>query len=300
MAQQESRRHHYVPQFLLKRWAIDNNMHGYYWHEHRKELACDYTKGEKAFGYERDLLSYEGRLLQPNEEIKNRDEVEKEFSTIDDKGDKAIKRLLKDGPESLSKEEKCDFAKFLLSLITRIPGVIDERNHCYSGNIDNDPKALCLAAKIDPSKTPSEHYAQAGYSVKNHAIRDTRNFTDRKRVIDTLINLPWHVVRLGEGDGTFVLADRPLVRGTCGSMMTGFLPLTPKAAFVADERPDAVYKKSPQEIARSFNIASCAHAKKYVFCTDDRHKALLREYLTLSPAKRRDAVERRLFSAGIG
>ena len=276
-------------------------MRGYFWDDRKKELVKNYTKGSKAFCYKAGLLTLEGQHPSIDGEIKGPDEVENEFGDIDNRGDDAIKCLLKNGPESLDEKEKCDFARLLMSLITREPEIIDERLDHYLKNIDeNDPKARLLAERIDPSKTPSEHYAELGYSVKDHVVRGTRNFTDRERVIDALINLPWHVVRLGEGDGTFVLADRPLVRRISGYIMTCFLPLTPKVAFVADERPDATYQKNPREIARDFNIASCAHAKKYVFCMDDNHEPLLNKYLHLPLAKKIGIVERHLLSAGIG
>ena len=58
MTPQESRRHHFVPEFLMKAWAVDGKLNGYWWDHHRGHLSCR-RKGSKAFCYGIDRLSVE-------------------------------------------------------------------------------------------------------------------------------------------------------------------------------------------------------------------------------------------------
>ena len=58
MTPQESPRHHFVPEFLMKPLAVDGKLNGYWWDHHRGHLSCR-RKGSKAFCYEIDRLSVE-------------------------------------------------------------------------------------------------------------------------------------------------------------------------------------------------------------------------------------------------
>ena len=56
MTQQESHKHHYVPRFLLRPWAVDGVLSGYWWNARRSQLDCN-QKGTKAFCFEIDHLT---------------------------------------------------------------------------------------------------------------------------------------------------------------------------------------------------------------------------------------------------
>ena len=291
MTYQESIKHHYVPQFLLKHWAINGEINGYYWNKYKTKL--DYNrKGAKAFCNKEYLLSFEG-------EAKKRDAIERGFQIIDGRGSAVIRRFLNGDIEFLSADEKCDFAIFLMSLITRDPAAINDRKNYLETAIDSNLKIRGMLKNLGLSLTPLEFYAWSDLSIKNETVSGTLRFTHDLTSVNMLINLNWHVVRLGDDDGTFVLADQPLVRSIDDCMHIWLLPLAPKVAFVADARLETNYRKNLQEIAQKFNITSVASAKRYVFCKDASHKYLLRKYLPLSLTDRMDIAERSLCSAAV-
>ena len=71
MVKQESPKHHYVPEFLLRAWACRGTLNGYWWDARRGALACR-GLGPKAFCRELDLL-----LLERHPE--GRDALENKF-----------------------------------------------------------------------------------------------------------------------------------------------------------------------------------------------------------------------------
>ena len=288
MTRQESRKHHYVPQFLLRPWAIQRTMNGYYWDERAEKLLCK-KLGPKAFCNELDLLTLEGRPEFP-------DAVEQKYGRTDDKGATLKKRLLRKGTESLSAKRRCDFVKFLLSLITRQPEIINRilietLNRMLSETVDHDPRMHDRLEYSKSSETPLECAKRHGiHLIKDHAVSQLNKFIDNPDIISKLINLDWHVVHLGDDDGTFVLADQPLVCKAKGYAPLWLLPLTPKAAFIIIKRREDINQITPREVAKVFNKASVAQAKRYVFCADASHENLLREYLPLPLSDRMDAL----------
>ncbi len=234
MIQQESRKHHSVPRFLLKPWAIDDVMNGYWWDSQYGHLACK-RRGTRAFCSEIDLLTLE-RHDEGRDILEN-----KFFGAIDTKGAVARDRLLRDGPEDLDEEGRCDFARLLLSLEARRPSVVrtlrDEGSRHLAKAIDSDPEILREMKSGGLSGEPSTYVAQHGISFKDRALASIQKLVDNPRVGGKLINSHWRVVRLGPHDGTLVLADRPLVRlnGYDHPEAAWFLPLDPYSRILRGE-----------------------------------------------------------------
>ena len=94
----ESRRHHFVPEFLLSPRATDGELSGYWWDGHQRRLSCRRER-PKAFCYESDLLT-----VERHEE--GRDVLERKFfGAIDTRGALARDRLLAEGPDSLDVDQ---------------------------------------------------------------------------------------------------------------------------------------------------------------------------------------------------
>ena len=97
MTQQESHKHHYVPRFLLRPWAVDGVLSGYWWNARRSQLDCN-QKGTKAFCFEIDHLT-----LKAHKD--GGDAIEREFfGDVDSKGAAARDLLLDKGPDSLDND----------------------------------------------------------------------------------------------------------------------------------------------------------------------------------------------------
>jgi hypothetical protein len=97
MTKNESHRHHYVPEFLLRPWLVEDRgqqlLRGYYWDDRRNQVVCK-ARGLRSFCNQIDLLS----LSQHPQGI---DALERAFfGDVDDNGAKARDILVRSGPVS--------------------------------------------------------------------------------------------------------------------------------------------------------------------------------------------------------
>ena len=199
-----SRRHHYVPEFLMKPWASEDGLlNGYWWNTWRGQLECR-RRGAKAFCFEIDLLTL-------TEHDDGPDALERGFfGDIDTDGCFARDLMLRDGPDSLSKDQKCDFARLLLSLEARRPEMArrfrEDSPQELARSLDRDP-ILLRAMEEEQMSSPPSAFAPPPHTISEHMFI---RLVDNQEVGGRLINARWRVVHLGPRDGTLILSDRPL------------------------------------------------------------------------------------------
>ena len=276
MGQQESRQHHYVPEFLLKQWATDGVLNGYWWDAKSCRLTCK-QQGPKAFCKELDLL-----LLEQHPE--GRDILEnKFFGAIDTRGALGREQLLDGGPKSLNEDQRCDIARLLLSLEVRRPEFIESIRTGVADlaqSIDDDPE-LREAGKHENWSDPiSDRYAQEqGHSLRDRSfVGVVQRVVDNQRIGAKLINGNWQVVRLGHRDGTFVLSDQPCRR--VPQPWSWFLPLEPRSALAIIPRGSRPSRVSNRRFAKTLNVASAKQTQRFVFSVEKMHTHWLQRLLT--------------------
>lgn len=283
MAKQQAREHHFVPQFLLRPWAVSGTLRGYWWDSRRGALACS-RKGTRAFCKELDLLTLRAHPL-------GRDAIETRFfGEVDTKGAMVRDLLIEHGLGGLIGDQRCDFARLLLSLEARRPANVARlRGEVAVGladGLDDDPDVLAALAAEGMTEPPSAFYErESGVAIGDKALTIIQRLVENPKVGGRLINGHWHVVRLGEFDGSLVLADRPLIRlrGYDHPGATWVLPLTPKAAFVAvnhEANLERIRRARPARFAKLTNVSSTNQSERYVFCADTSHERWLGKFLS--------------------
>jgi Protein of unknown function (DUF4238) len=285
MAKKEAHRHHFVPEFLLRPWCVDGTLWGYWWDDRSGKLACK-RKGPKGFCWRLDLLTLQAHSL-------GRDALEKIFfGQVDSRGVKVRNRLLADGHESLNGDERCDFARLLLSLELRRPADVrtlrDAKRRYIADSLDSDSEILAALASEGVAGMPSSYIEQLGVSLEDRALATIQRLVDNPQVGGKVINAHWHVVRLGPFDGSLILADRPLIRirGYDHPGAAWVLPLTPKAAFVAVNHVanlERIKRVTPQRFAKRTNASSASQAERFVFCSERSHERWLAKHLSDPP-----------------
>jgi Protein of unknown function (DUF4238) len=281
MADQEAHKQHYVPEFLLKPWAIDGELRGYWWNSSKSALSCR-QKGPKAF-CRGDLWTLRGHAL-------GHDALEKVyFGDVDTKGADARNELLASGPAGLSNERRCNFARLLLSLEWRRPtnvAKLRSGGQHLAKCLDSDPEILAAMEDEGLSDTPSLFYEhETGALLEDRALLHIQELVDDPNVGGQLINACWHVVRLGPLDGSLILSDRPLIRiahpAHPGAIWV--LPLSPRAAFVAANDPakiGQIKRASARRFAKECNALSASQAERFVFSADTSHEHWIGKYLS--------------------
>ena len=267
----------------MKPWAEGGELKGYWWDHRHGRLSCR-RKGTRAFCYEIDLLS-----VRRHEE--GRDVLERKFfGAIDRDGAVARDRLLTGGPDSLDVDQRCDFARLLLSLEARRPRTVDwlrgEGARFLAEAVDHDPEIRQAMDEEGLSATPSRWFEQYGGPLEDRALAKIQYLVDHSKVGGTLINRHWRVVRTRRREDSMVLSDRPLVRvhGYDHPDAAWFLPLDPRTIFCAVNRKSRVHDMPPKRLVRKLNVASAEQAQRFVFCVDTYHERWLRKYLRTKSA----------------
>lgn len=274
----EPKRHHYVPEFLLKPWAKERQpnqimLRGYYWDTRSQRLRYR-ENGAGAFCYRIDLLTLKNRR-------EGRAVLESRFfQSIDDKGKMALDALLERGPEQLTNEERCDFVRLLLSLEYRRPAMVDrlrkEGAAQLASGLNSSQEILDEFRQLGIGGLPSEYARDKfGWSFEEHALLIIQQLVDSREIGERIVNAHWHLKRLRREHGSLLLGDRPLVRthGLDHRAATWFLPLSPKVGFFATldvNNLRLIQKAAAATIIRHANIDAAGHAEKYVFSVD-RH-----------------------------
>ena len=288
--EQEARNHHFVPKLLLRSWVHRNIkdqkvLCGHYWNSWRGQMDRKY-KGLDGFCFQLDLLTLKSHNL-------GRDAIERIFfGEVDTRGAIVRDILMESGPQTLTGEQRCDFARLLLSLEVRRPVIVEKLRNAgtetYRAGLDNDPDILSAMTEAGIKETPSSYYEQhTGSSFEDIGVATIQRLVDNPRIGGQIVNAHWYVKHLGEHDGSLVLADRPLIRirGYDHPGAAWVLPLTPKAAFIAVNHSANLknfQRATPQRFAKLTNVSSAHQAEKYVFSIDEAHERWLGKYLTPS------------------
>lgn len=283
MPVQQSHNHHFVPKLLLRPWLIDEptghlNLWGYRWDTERRRLILK-RRGLNSFCCQIDLLSLRAHHL-------GRDAIERFFfGEIDTKGAIARDILIESGPGGLSGDERCDFARLLLSLDIRRPKIVDDlrtKGQAHLAHeLDTAREILAAMQEAGISEPPSSYVEnQLGWYLQDQALLVVQKLVDNPAVGQRLINGHWYIRRLGADDGSLVLADRPLIRihGYDRPGATWVLPLTPKVAFLAcnaTENLRRLVRLSGQRFVKEVNRSSVNQAERFVFCVDRSHETWL-------------------------
>ena len=279
----DPKRHHFVPKLLLRPWLIGNNLHGYYWNTWRNEVTCK-KKGLDAFCNRMDLFTLRAAGL-------GRYDIERIFfGDIDDKGAKARDQLLSNGISSLTVDQRCDFARLLISLEVRRPYVVnkllrEDGPAYFKGEIDCDPEILAAFNAEGINHRPSTYAEQKlGMCFEDRALLIIQSLVENRRVGVVLINAHWDVLRVGPYDGKFVLSDRPLIRINSFDMpgASWIIPLTPNAVFVAFnhiENQNRTRRLSRPRLVKEVNRSSVQQADRFVFTTNRSDDAWIGNHL---------------------
>lgn len=283
----ESRNHHFVPKLLLRPWLVreptgHHNLWGYWWDAERRRLVLK-RRGLNSFCCQIDLLSLQAHHL-------GRDAIERFFfGEIDTKGAVARDILVETGPSRLSVDQRCDFARLLLSLEMRRPAIVCElrtkgREH-LARELDTDREILAAMRETGISEAPSSYVEnQLGRCLQDQALAAIQRLVDNPDIGRRLINAHWHIRRLLTDDGTLVLADHPLIRchGYDRPGATWVLPLAPNVAFLACNATanlQRLVRLSGQRFVKEVNRSSANQAERFVFCVDQSHEIWLGKHL---------------------
>lgn len=285
--QRPAQRHHYVPQFLMQPWAVEDS-NGQIklrakWLAKKIGIRTK-INGVKAFCYRRDLWTINSNKHAPDFVETNA------FQEIDRRGAAARNFLL--AGHDLSKAAWNDFFQLLQSLEVRRPQTVTRIRNDYADKIriglDDDPKIKSAAAKAGLKMKPSKFFEkQSGINLFDLGALFLKNLTDSDYVKKYLDGSLSCIIKFERTDGSLILSDRPLIRH--GSLEARnyiwALPLDPHTAFILAPKAailNEICQMPRHQLLRIMNVSSAIQAEKYVFCIDDANDFWLPKYLAPS------------------
>ncbi len=272
----EAKRHHYVPEALMKPWARTQGIvRGYEWDRHRQQLRWK-ELGPKSFCCRYKLFAPTSKTLAP-------DLIEAGlFVPVDDMGAKARDKLLRDGVHSLSDKEKSHFIRLLLSLDARRPEWVRrlrQGGQVLKAALDNDVEVQEIARRVGLERPPSDWLEERrGLNFEDRALLLIQNLVDNPRLGAILMACHWRVRRFPSGSPELTLSDRPLIRegSTFGDGFRWLMPLAPDSLLCISpsSHVDRLFCDSSAKLVIHYtNAAGTLQADRWVFSCEQHSEA---------------------------
>ncbi len=268
-------RHHYVPQFLLRRWATNGLLYSYRWNAAANRVSeRPRTSVARACQIE-DLNSFTG-LVGPG-----RDAPEHEFFTplVDTPAARACTVLLTQGVTGLTLKQREAWARLLISFAVRTPETL----------LSMGPAEFRKAMEIARVKItgPPDVDARATEFIKremlslerNVPIRVAMDLTSEPAKCDAVATMHWWLRRVP--CNTILVGDRPLlayprVTNPCGIPLDNpdcliALPVAPDTVFFASRNTGTrakVRRAAHGRLARIVNEETIWRAAERVYMLD--------------------------------
>jgi hypothetical protein len=299
------RRHHYIPQFYLKKFG-DPKANGRIWC-YPKTSGVPFCARPADLGGEKDYHTF-----TKSDGSKDTDTIEDDFSIIEGTAATAITKVL--SGTKLSTAEHESFVAFCATMLLRVPrrrdqiGKIMEElaSHMMQAQAWNKESFHTDYRKYqsetgDTSNVDPEELRQFILSEKhelkaNPTIALGMSLGAMETVMDCLLKMNWAFIHR-EGRFSFITCDNPVFYCDptippntwygVGLMSTNIelsFPLSPEVIAFAGHRPLWKQRTAQPEIVRLFNQRTLEAAHRYIFAAENS-QALERVITQNDPSK---------------
>lgn len=271
---QQSRRHHYVPVFCLKRWETGGRVCQYS-RPHRQVVPR--LKAPAAAGFEVDLYSVSGfpaehRTMLEDHFLKQVDQIASDALNVmldQGRGAAALSPRLRDG-----------WSRFIMSLHHRSPtrlAALKERCRQYvAANMGQYQQLFHEMRAPDDTRSFDDFCDDINRDADQRLWAEVfRRAVDSQRVGDFLNRMTWHVVSINCSDRSLLTSDHPLEASNGLDRHDGHivLPLGPSTIFMATNTEEmlAQIRAWPIRVLQArINDAVVRQASRFVYGRDDR------------------------------
>jgi hypothetical protein len=259
-------KHHYVPQFLLSRWADDSGRL-FSFSKQNGRLVCS-RRTPKSTGYENGLYALVADLLGFSRDVLE----QKIFARIDDGAAKSLEKL--ERHEALNEDNHIAWTFFLSSLRMRQPDSIE---FLRTGGLNRLRQSL---AERDAVTLPERWPTTEEWLAENHpGVLESAPLTSwlplmifNKEVLDAFAELKWWFREFENDEAKLLLSDLPLYWDG-GFTKPGFMihvPIAPNRLFIGtrSEETEAILSHmGPAELVERVNRASIASSSRRLWAS---------------------------------
>ncbi|WP_082584841.1 DUF4238 domain-containing protein [Caulobacter sp. Root655] len=275
----EPRKHHYLPEFYLKRWAT--NGEGKVCVYRRPHGIVDVRWLHPAgVGFQKDLYTIPSRA-----DPVARQEMETGFMTpIDTQAANALAYIAAHGARPPNLKLQQGWSRFVLSLLYRHPRQIEfirtkvrENDETTWSDLERNYDAI--RGPDDPS-TYREYRETTGKAICDETEAQLiRSMIDSAWIGDHLTRMHWNFITLEQPKHGLLTSDDPVMTSNGVGNRDGFVivPVGPRTLFLAvnDLEVRDAFAKAPHKLERAFNDATVNQAEAIVVGANEHHRAFV-------------------------
>lgn len=271
-ADNQPRRHHYLPRFFLKRWQTGEppKVFAYQRFQVNAPIVVE-AKSVASIGYEDELYSVRTEL-----DPIARQAFESGFmSRLDNDAAAVLDQIDATGQAPSAPTSRTAWQRFLLSLVVRSPHHV---RRVLEQLKDHDAKTLAtLEARYERLRGPADPETFAAYmetdaasqsQVEELKVGFLRDQIDSSWLGNAIERMHWAVMSLSQTKHGFLTGDEPLMMSNGIGRRDGFLalPIGPRRAFIVAHDADLAggFTDWPEKIEAAFNDAIAQQARRLV------------------------------------
>jgi len=236
--------HHFVPQFLLKRWAANGRFVAYYFETAANRViengkatvasACQIADLNVLFGVH----------------VSQRDFPERAFFTprVDTPAATALEQMLKGGVRVLTGAQRADWARFLVSLAVRTPETLRKMGPQETKKAFDLVEASAKGPPAAEEKVTSIIQANMGNFKRNFPLEAAMELSIDPEKLATVADMMWWIRSWARP--AVLIGDRPLLTSPRARFPCGIPLDDPSCLIVLPIAPDAVFFASANRKTR--------------------------------------------------
>lgn len=244
----EPKRHHYLPEFYLRRWAKDGKVWRFLRPNGPRSVVHAKFVAPKSAGFKTELYSYPNPVDPAHAQTIERDFLQ----IIDSKGSAALAKAEKNEPATLN--DKAALSQFLLSMMHRSPARIEH-----------------LAVELAKRVQESDDEMPADF-IRHHTLSLFSDLIASESMIEGLTKMSTYIVAMGPHRHFLMTSDCPIMisNGLYHRNSFVMLPIGPSKLLVLANRPEIPEAFANQETGKlvlALNDAVVTQAKDLVIGT---------------------------------
>lgn len=271
-------RHHYVPEFYLKRWTNPKTGKLVEFSKPYGPAVKWHWKAPRGTGWSRDLYLFERQSGGDSRNLEN-----SFFSPIDSKANKALLKMVQDRVGDLTEAERRAWEHFILVMLMRVPESIQALTRTAMTQWDNPhPSVEARYVATKPADAPDS--LRDFLAITDVLDADTHisifieGLAQNHAIMNFIGQMSWGVISFPDDAPDLMTSDRCVVMPDGGLKNDSghiAIPLGPKHLFIATSS-DAIEREirgmNYKDLATRNNWCVTVRAHKFVWSNStDQH-----------------------------
>ncbi len=287
-AQKPSWRHHYIPQFYLKRWCLGGTKLVQFSRPHG-QIVKPKTLSPSETGFQNKLYTLAGLKPETAQALE-----EQYFRKIDSAAADALERFHCRSGSELTRRERVGWTQFIVSIWMRNPEEVEATKQVYAAHWPKTTRKMerryqAARRPADPP-TLSEYLAAVPREyVERTSMMALASQAGPQHTSVHIANMKWGSLEMPLWAEALMTSDRPIIRhgGLSDDDAYIVMPIGPKHIFFAVNTPwvgRALVGQKPSNLVAQINKLVTEQSHRYVYATTDRPLAFVQEHMSRNPA----------------